>query len=372
MAAMIQHNYMYPSFVFGAKSPDSTISTSSETAESHHEFVSYTSFDNHDHKKTKGFLSLPESKTTHIVREKIDGSHFSIMWKNNKVEFCRRKGILDEDELFRGYDKYYTDHFDSDLLLNKSPRNVSLQDELIVCAKKLFQKYGTYLVPHGELFGNSWEKFKRPNEKDFPSFQTKVEYSPTLESIWYDIRDNRTGEYLPVAKANAILNDCGFMVSPILATYSTLEEALQHNEHFTSQISSLFLRNVHSTPNLAEGIIISPLEPYYYRSSRAIFKKKNKLFIEKARSNNKSPKRHSNPLDFLDDYCCGEAGSNRFNAVKSKLCDGVSKSVMANEYVCDVLSDLPPDSSYSTMNISEKKSVEKYIKKKIGHLIASM
>ena len=70
--------------------------------------------------------------------------------------------------------------------------------------------------------------------------------------------------------------------------------------------------------------------------------------------------------------CCGEAGKNRFTAVRSKLCDVVSKSTMANEYVLDVLSDLDPDSPYAKFSTAEKKATEKYIKKKIGHLIAQM
>ena len=79
-----------------------------------------------------------------------------------------------------------------------------------------------------------------------------------------------------------------------------------------------------------------------------------------------------NPFEFLDDLCCGPAGENRFTTVRSKLCDVVSKSWMANEYVVDVLGDLDPDSPYARFSTCEKLAAEKYIKKKIAHLIARM
>ena len=79
-----------------------------------------------------------------------------------------------------------------------------------------------------------------------------------------------------------------------------------------------------------------------------------------------------NPFEFLDGLCCGEAGENRFTNVRSKLGNVVSKSWLANEYVVDVLRDLDSDSPYTGFSTGEKLAAEKYIKKKIGHLIARM
>lgn len=374
MAALIQHNYMYQQFP-GTKSQNDEksvmLSSPTESIPDGSRFVGYTSFDNHDHKKTAEFLKEPGANTTHIVREKIDGSHFSIMYKNGDIMFCRRKGILQTGELFRGYDKFYPKGGSeiADLLL-ALPRQGSLRAQLILKASWFFNAYGNHYILHGELFGNSWEGTK--SVSDFPAFQTKVEYTPSLETLWYDIWDSKTNSYLPVDKANEMFQNSGFTICPIIATYSSLSEALEHPSGFTSTISSLYVKEPHSSPNLAEGIVISPVVPYYYRSSRAIIKKKHSSFVEKARRNNKSPKKRYNRFEFLDDLCCGEAGENRFTAVRSKLCDVVSKSWMANEYVVDVLSDLDPDSPYAMFSTGEKLAAEKYIKKKIGHLIARM
>ena len=374
MAALMQHNYMFQDFP-GTKNQKNEksveLSSPTESIQNGNRFIGYTSFDNHDHKKTAEFLKQSGANTPHIVREKIDGSHFSIMYKDGEIMFCRRRGILKSGELFRGYDKFYPKEGSeiADLLLS-SPRKGSLRAELIVKASWFFNSYGNHYVLHGELFGNSWEGTKTIS--DFPAFQTKVEYTPTLETLWYDIWDSQTNCYIPVKKANEMFVNSGFTISPILATYPSLSEALTHPEEFTSTISSLYVKEPHSLPNLAEGIVISPEVPYYYRSSRAIIKKKHSSFIEKARYNSKSHKKRVNRFEFLDELCCGEAGKNRFIAVRSKLCDVVSKSTMANEYVVDVLSDLDPDSPYDKFSTAEKVATEKYIKKKIGHLIAQM
>ena len=306
MAALIQHNYMFSQFP-GAKSNSKAVelSISTDSIITGSRFVGYTSFDNHDHKKTAEFLKQPEANTPHVVREKIDGSHFSILYKNGGIMFCRRKGILQPGELFRGYDKCYTknDQEIYDIMLNPK-RSSSLRTELIEKASSLFATYGTHFILHGELFGNSWNGTNPAT--GFPTFQTKVEYTPSLETLWYDIYDSIANSYLSVHIANSIFKKSGFPILPIIATYPSLREALEH------------------------------------------------------------------PFEFLDDLCSGEAGENRFTAVRSKLCDVVSKSWMSNEYVVDVLGDLDPDSPYAMFSTGEKLAAEKYIKKKIGHLIARM
>ena len=174
------------------------------------------------------------------------------MYKDGDIMFCRRKGILQPGELFRGYDKFYPKGGSeiADLLLS-SPRKGSLRAELIVKASWFFNSYGNHYILHGELFGNSWEGTKTMS--DFPAFQTKVEYTPTLETLWYDIWDSQTNCYLPVQKANEMFINSGFTISPILATYPSLNEALTHPEEFTSTISSLYLKEPHSHPNLGRN-----------------------------------------------------------------------------------------------------------------------
>ena len=374
MAALIQHNQMFSQFP-GTKSQQPSkaveLSIPTDTILDGSRFIGYTSFDNHDHKKTAEFLKLPEANRPHIVREKIDGSHFSILYKNGEIVFCRRKGILQSGESFRGYDKCYTENETEmcDIILNPK-RSSSLRTQLAEKAISLFATYGNHFILHGELFGNSWNGSK--SASNFPAFQTKVEYTPTLETLWYDIYDSNTNSYLSVDIANSMFLKSGFPLLPIIATYPSLQDALEHPSEFTSTISPLYVKSPHPKSNFAEGVVISPLAPYYYLSSRAIIKKKHSSFIEKARRSNKSPKKRHNPFEFLDDLCCGEAGENRFIAVRSKLCDVVSKSLMANEYVADVLGDLGPDSPYAEFSAGEKLATEKYIKKKIGHLIAKM
>ena len=67
MAALIQHNYMYQQFP-GTKSQNDEksvmLSSPTESIPDGSRFVGYTSFDNHDHKKTAEFLKEPGANTT--------------------------------------------------------------------------------------------------------------------------------------------------------------------------------------------------------------------------------------------------------------------------------------------------------------------
>ena len=363
MAALIQYNHMFHTMPWDKNSKKKISNTKVV-------FQPYTSFDNHYHKKTSEFLKLPGANLPHIVREKIDGAHFSIMYDEGAIKFCRRKGILQLGESFRGYDKCYESiNPDIEKILKNPIRGVSLRTELIEKASCLFSTFGTHLVLHGELFGNSWDCLSI-QKKDFAAFQTKVEYTPTLEVLWYDIWDSKNNSYLPLEKANKIFELSNFPTAPIIATYPNLKLALEHNEEFSSKIPPMFLNIKHSKPNMAEGIVITPIEPYYYKSNRAIIKKKNKAFLEVSKTSNSSQKK--NEFQFLDNYCAGEAGENRFTNVKSKLADDVSKSSIVTEFIWDVLSDLPEDSPYSTFSIIQKRQAEKYIKKKIGYLVAKI
>lgn len=82
--------------------------------------------------------------------------------------------------------------------------------------------------------------------------------------------------------------------------------------------------------------------------------------------------RKKKEFEFLDNYCHGEAGFNRFIVVKNNLVDDVSKSWMENEFICNILTDLPGDSPYSRFSSNQKLQAEKYIKMKIEHLVNKM
>lgn len=75
MAALIQHSYMFQTFP-GTKTQNDEnnvgldISTN-DSIQDKSRFIGYTSFDNHDHKKTSEFLKLPGASKPHIVREKL-------------------------------------------------------------------------------------------------------------------------------------------------------------------------------------------------------------------------------------------------------------------------------------------------------------
>lgn len=89
---------------------------------------------------------------------------------------------------------------------------------------------------------------------------------------------------------------------------------------------------------------------------------------EKSKTINSSRKK--NEFEFLDMYCVGEVGLNRFVTVKSNLADNVSKSWMENEFICSILAELPGDSPYSKFSSNQKLQAEKYIKKKINYLLS--
>lgn len=279
------------------------------------DFISFSSLTNHYHDKVKDFINNPDSKQKHIVQEKLDGSNFSIrMNDSNEIIFCSRNRVLNGQ--FHNYE--------------------SVVPDLSKYAENIFNEFGNSVYIFGELMGCGYMDLpvKRKNSR----FQNKVEYTNDLVFISYDIYNSKTKTYINSSIALDALKNAGFIVSPVLATYNSLEEALKHDEVFSSTIPELLGMSKHNLKNEAEGIVIRPLErDYYINEDRGIFKKKNISFQETVKRGPKAKKPNKN--SFLDEYIT----EPRWNNVRSKYGDNVTKSEMSEAYVEDVFKDIRID-----------------------------
>ena len=306
-------------------------------------FISLSSLTNHYHDKVKDFIIDDKSKKKHIVQEKLDGSNFSIrQGPQGEILFCSRNRVLNGQ--FHNYE--------------------SLVPELSVYAQKIFDEFGNGIYIYGELMGCSYMNL--PVDRKNSKFQTKVQYTNKLVFITYDIYDNEKGCYINSFTALNALQKAGFLISPILATYDSLEEALNHDEIFSSIIPEFLDPELpkHNMPNLAEGIVIRPLhEEYYYLSDRAVFKKKNPSFQEREKKPKGPKPKKPNHNDFLDEYIT----EPRWNNVRSKHGDDVSKGEMAQAYVDDVFNEINVD--YAGSDDPGKQEILKFLDepKRVGN-----
>ncbi|MCP5048385.1 MAG: hypothetical protein GY940_14545 [bacterium] len=210
-----------------------------------------------------------------VVTEKIHGAQFTIYYNGSDAEASSRTAFLTEDIDFFNWQKVLADNLEQ--------------------VKKLYgilkdkNKDISVAAVYGELFGGSYPHPDVPKVKTSKRLQKGVFYHP--DNLFYAFDLKVDGRYLTVDEANELFEEAGlFYAKPLFR--GTFEECLAHANDFPSVISQ-WLELPAIPDNIAEGIVIKPVEPQYLNvGERVILKSKNEKFKER-----KSKKKHNRPQD---------------------------------------------------------------------------
>ena len=297
-------------------------------------FVIYPSIENYNSKLVDWIKNHEDDISTNtkwFIEEKMHGANGSISKNDNgDIVFNRRKGQLKEGDGFYGWE--------------------IIAPELEKYSQPIFEKYGNLTRIFGEFIGGTYMGEK--GNKKFSKVQKEIEYSKDLKFIVFDIFDGE--KFIDTTEARKSLREAGFIVSPIINEYNSLDDALKHNQYFKSIIPNLLGEVEHDDNNEAEGIIIRPEKNFFSGFHRAIFKKKTLRFSETRKGFNRL---RNNPNEFLKVYIT----ENRLNAVKSKLLQTATKNEIENEFINDIFSELEKQE----IEINDKQ-FRKYIKNQLG------
>jgi len=251
-----------------------------------------------------------------VALEKIHGAQLVLDVDAEGVRFGKRKGWLQEDEPFFGWQL--------------------LRGALRESARSAFAKVGAArLVLYGELFGGGYPHPEVPDRGLVP-VQTGVWYAPDLRWALFEARavDGEKDEFLSWTQASSL----GLLMPPLLLRGRKVEvDAL--SERFPSRVAAALGLPSLGEGNLAEGLVLKPdlrmPAAAYTSSKRKIAEMREAKFDE---SQPWDPKRAAD-LATLQGWAERLTNAPRLASAASKV-GRHDPAALADEVVLDVLTDL--------------------------------
>lgn len=210
-----------------------------------------------------------------VVTEKVHGGQFSLYYDGQEVKASTRTAFLSAGMDFFNWEKVKQENEDKvkDIFRILKSRGEEVD----------------YIIVYGELFGGDYPQAGVNKVKGARRLQKGVYYHPDNLFYVFDIKVN--GRYLTVDEVNPLFEQVGLFYARTLFRGS-LEACMNHANDFLSKIPDwLGLPQIEG--NIAEGIVIKPVDPRFLTSGdRVILKSKNEKFEER-----KSVKKRPVPQD---------------------------------------------------------------------------
>jgi Rnl2 family RNA ligase len=199
-----------------------------------------------------------------VVTEKIHGGQLALYYDGNEMKASTRTTFLTPGIDFFNYEKVMA-------------ANADKVKEIYNILKKEKGEISVIVV-YGELFGGDYPHPDVPKVKNTKRLQKGVFYHPDNLFYGFDIRVDK--KFLSLNDVNRLFGAVGmFYAKPLFR--GTMEECLNHSNTFPSKISG-WLGLPPLPDNIAEGIVIRPVEPQFLRvGERVILKSKNEKFKER-------------------------------------------------------------------------------------------
>jgi Rnl2 family RNA ligase len=240
-----------------------------------------------------------------VVTEKVHGGQLSIYYDGSEIKASTRTAFLTDDIDFFNWQKVLADN----------------QDKV----KKLYEILKTKnkdigeIIVYGELFGGSYPHPEVPKVKTAKRLQKGVHYHPDNLFYVFDIRVD--GRYLNVDECNELFEKVGLFYARTIFR-GTMAECLKHPNQFPSRISQ-WLGLPPIEDNVAEGIVIKPVEPDFVAiGERVILKSKNEKFEER-----KAIKKR--PIIQKEEIPLGETGEKLLQELESLVTENRLQNVLS-------------------------------------------
>jgi len=214
-----------------------------------------------------------------VVTEKVHGAQFTIYYDGAQFRVSSRTAFLEETD----------DFYNWQIILADNKECVKkLYDMLKIEGSEMHQ-----VSVYGELFGGSYPHPDVPKIKEAKRLQKGVYYHPGNLFYAFDIRVD--GQYLTVDETTPLFETSGLFYARTLLRGS-LEECIQYPNDFISKISQ-WLDLPQIPDNIAEGVVIKPVQPRFLRvGDRVILKSKNEKFKERKTKKNRQHFPDEKPL----------------------------------------------------------------------------
>jgi len=263
-----------------------------------------------------------------VVTEKVHGGQFAIYYDGSEFKASNRTVFLTDDIDFFNWQKVLADNKDK--------------------VKKIFDILKTknkdisFVIVYGELFGGSYPHPDVLKVKNAKRLQKGVHYHPDNLIYVFDIRVD--GKYLTVDECNELFEQADMFYAKTLFR-GTLEECIKHPDDFLSKISQwLGLPQVED--NIAEGIVIKPVDPRFLQvGERVILKSKNEKFKERKAKKKRPQTQKDGPLSENGERLLQELESlvteNRLQNVLSKK--GEMPYPIPKDYFGEIMKEFSAD-----------------------------
>jgi len=229
-------------------------------------FKRYCSIENHTFKDILEAISLSGFTAQHVkwvATEKVHGANFSFCYDGKEIRCFKRSGLV-KDEFFHGHAQVQKD----------------LEPNIKKAYEMVRQLVSDVNVIHifGELFGGGYPHPSLKPLEGVKHVQKYIWYSQSVSFFAFDISTDTRG-YLDFDVAEAIFKNCNFFYSLPLIT-GTFDEVMKFDvETFETTIPGrLSLPPINN--NLAEGVVIKPIQNRSFAKFRLMLKKKRSTLAE--------------------------------------------------------------------------------------------
>jgi len=300
-----------------------------------------------------------------VVTEKVHGGQFSIYYDGAEIKASSRTAFLSDDIDFFNWQKVLADNRDKIIhvydILKSQDKNISI------------------VIVYGELFGGSYPHPEVPKVKTAKRLQKGVYYHP--DNLFYAFDIMAGNRFLTVDETNDLFERVGLFYAKPLSR-GTLEECLAYSNIFPSQVSR-WLNLPQIEDNVAEGIVIKPVEPRFLNiGERISLKSKNGKFEERKSIKKRPVVQHEDtPLSEAGDRLLQELTSfitgNRLENVMSKR--GTMPYPIPKDYFGEIMKEFSLDiwkdfnkdfqNEYEALDKNEQKKISKVMNQETAKLV---
>jgi len=331
------------------------------------EHVKYSSIENTYREK---FIEMIQAEGKDegewVVTEKVHGGQLALYYDGKELKASSRTAFLTPDIDFFNYEKVMEENADK-------------IKEIYNILKKENEDISSIIV-YGELFGGSYPHNDVPKVKGAKRLQKGVFYHPDNLFYAFDIRVD--GKYLSVDEVNRLFEAVGlFYAKPLLR--GTMEECLNYPNKFPSKISQ-WLGLPPIEDNVAEGVVIKPVEPQFLKiGERVILKSKNEKFKER-KAKKKRPKKEEVKIT--------EAGERLLEELQSMVTENRLQNVLSKReempypvpqnyfgdvmkaFIGDIMEEFNKDfqEEYDQLDKKEQKKISKKLNQEAAKLVRTV